>query len=318
MSDSTRTAIEVTNLSKAYKDVPVLHDVSFTIARGTVFALLGANGSGKTTTINILTTLITADGGTATVAGFDVATRAPDVRAHISVAGQFAAVDDVLTARENLVLIGDLRHVADPRWTAADLLERFDLVDAADRRLLTFSGGMRRRLDIAMSLVGHSPIIFFDEPTTGLDPQSRTDMWATIRELVDRGTTVFLTTQYLEEADQLADDVAILHDGRIVAWGTPGELKATLPTGLVELDFSDERELAAAQRTLGEHHEVSRTDTTLLVATTGSVTDIADLFIELRDGGIEPSAFATQEPTLDDVFVKILDDQKEERHARAH
>ena len=205
--------------------------MSFTVERGTVFALLGANGSGKTTTINILTTLITADGGTATVAGFDVATQPAKVREHISVTGQFAAVDDVLTARENLMLIGELRHVADPRRTAADLLDTFDLADAADRRLLTFSGGMRRRLDIAMSLVGNSPIIFFDEPTTGLDPQSRTAMWATIRQLVERGTTVFLTTQYLEEADQLADEIAILHGGRIVARGTPAELKATCRPG---------------------------------------------------------------------------------------
>ncbi len=276
--NETNIAIEVDHLAKAYKDVPVLHDVSFLIERGTVFALLGANGSGKTTTINILTTLIGADGGTATVAGFDVATQASDVREHISVTGQFAAVDDVLTARENLVLIGELRHVPDPRGTAADLLAAFDLVDAADRRLVTFSGGMRRRLDIAMSLVGDSSIVFFDEPTTGLDPQSRTAMWATIRQLVARGTTVFLTTQYLDEADQLADDIAILHAGQIVARGTPDELKAQLPTGLVELEFGDQGELAAAQRTLGEHHEVSRTDTTLLVATTGSVTAMADLF----------------------------------------
>ncbi len=247
--------------------------MSFTIERGTVFALLGANGSGKTTTINILTTLLAADGGTATVAGFDVATRAADVREHISVTGQFAAVDDVLTARENLVLIGELRHVADPRRTAADLLATFDLVDAADRRLFTFSGGMRRRLDIAMSLVGDSPIIFFDEPTTGLDPQSRTEMWATIRRLVERGTTVFLTTQYLEEADQLADDIAILHAGRIVARGTPAELKAEVPTGHVELEFSDQGELAAARDALREHHEVSGHDSKLLVATTGSVAD---------------------------------------------
>ena len=217
------------------------------VERGTVFALLGANGSGKTTTINILTTLIDADGGTASVAGFDVAEQAAKVHEHISLTGQFAAVDDVLTARENLELIGELRHVADPRQTAADLLDTFRLSEAADRRLLTFSGGMRRRLDIAMSLVGGAPIIFFDEPTTGLDPQSRTDMWQTIRQLVDNGTTVFLTTQYLEEADELADEIAILHDGRIVARGTPDELKAAVPTGLVELEFSDESDLAAAR-----------------------------------------------------------------------
>jgi len=311
-------AIEVRNLVKGYKGVPVLDGVSFTVERATVFALLGANGSGKTTTINILTTLITADSGTATVAGFDVAEQPARVREQISLTGQFAAVDHVLTARENLVLMGELRHVPDPQQTAADLLDTVELNEAADRRLLTFSGGMRRRLDIAMSLVGDAPIIFFDEPTTGLDPQSRTDMWLTIRQLVANGTTVFLTTQYLDEADRLADQIAILHGGTIVANGTPDELKAMVPAGLVELDFGDEEELATAQRALGGQHEVSRVDSKLVVATTGSVADMADLFIRLNDHGIEPTGFARQLPTLDDVFFKILDDHKEDRNASAH
>ena len=240
------------------------------------------------------------------------------VREQISLTGQFAAVDHMLTARENLVLMGELRHVADPRQTAADLLDKFDLDEAADRRLLTFSGGMRRRLDIAMSLVGDSPVIFFDEPTTGLDPKSRTDMWLTIRQLVENGTTVFLTTQYLEEADRLADEIAILHGGRIVASGTPDELKATVPTGLVELEFSDEDQLAAAQRALGERHEVIRTGSKLAVATTGSVAEMADMFIRLKDSGVEPTGFSRQLPTLDDVFFKILDEDKEDRYASAH
>ena len=319
--NGTTAAIEVRNLAKGYKGVRVLHDVSFAVRRGTVFALLGANGSGKTTTINILTTLINADGGTARVAGFDVTEQPSKVREQISLTGQFATVDDVLTARENLVLMGELRHVADPGQTAADLLDTFDLNEAADRRLLTFSGGMRRRLDIAMSLVGDAPIIFFDEPTTGLDPKSRTDMWLTIRQLVENGTTVFLTTQYLEEADHLADEIAILHGGRIVASGTPDELKATVPTGLVELEFSEEDQLAAAQRALGEHHEVSRVDSKLVVATPGSVAEMADMFIRLKDSGIEPTTFSRQLPTLDDVFFKILDEDnedREERHASAH
>jgi ABC-2 type transport system ATP-binding protein len=251
------TAIEVRNLEKAYKDVPVLHDVSFTVKQGTVFALLGANGSGKTTTINILTTLIKADGGAASVAGFDVATQPAKVREVISVTGQSAAVDYILTARENLVLMGELRHVADPEGVAASLLEKFDLNDAADRRLLTFSGGMRRRLDIAMSLVGEAPIVFFDEPTTGLDPQSRNDMWETIRELAEKGTTIFLTTQYLEEADRLADQIAILHGGRVVAGGTPSELKTMVPSGLVELDFAEDNDLAAAQQALARMTKAS-------------------------------------------------------------
>jgi ABC-2 type transport system ATP-binding protein len=311
-------AIEVQNLAKGYKDVPVLHDVSFTVEPGTVFALLGANGSGKTTTINILTTLIDGDGGTARVAGFDVATQASKVREHISLTGQFAAVDDMLTARENLVLMGELRHVADPRRTAADLLDQFSLTEAADRRLLTFSGGMRRRLDIAMSLVGDAPVIFFDEPTTGLDPQSRNDMWQTIAQLVEKGTTIFLTTQYLDEADRLADQIAILRGGRIVAQGTPDQLKATLPAGLVELEFGEEGQLAAAELALGERHDVSRVDSKLVVATDGSVADMADMFIRLKDSGIEPATFSRQSPTLDDVFFKVLDDAKEASDASAH
>jgi ABC-2 type transport system ATP-binding protein len=314
---SNDNAIEVRNLVKTYKGVPVLHDVSFTVGRGTVFALLGANGSGKTTTINILTTLITADGGTASVAGFDVAQQPSRVREQISLTGQSAAVDHVLTARENLELMGELRHVADPRQTAEDLLDKFELADAADRRLLTFSGGMRRRLDIAMSLVGDAPIIFLDEPTTGLDPMSRTGMWLTIRRLVENGTTVFLTTQYLDEADHLADEIAILHGGRIVAGGTPDELKAMVPTGVVELEFGEEAQLAAAQRALEGRHAASRVDSKLVVATTGSVAEIADIFIQLKDGGIEPTGFSRQLPTLDDVFFRVLDEDKEERYASA-
>jgi ABC-2 type transport system ATP-binding protein len=311
-------AIEVRNLQKGYKGVPVLHDVSFTVERGTVFALLGANGSGKTTTINILTTLSKADGGTARVAGFDVASQPSKVREQISLTGQFAAVDYVLTAWENLVLMGELRHIADPEQTAADLLDKFDLNDAADRRLLTFSGGMRRRLDIAMSLVGDASILFFDEPTTGLDPKGRTDMWLTIRELAENGTTVFLTTQYLEEADRLADQIAILHGGKVVAGGTPDELKTMVPAGLVELDFDDDEQLAAAQRALGEQNEVSRMDSKLMVATTGSVAEMADMFIRLNDAGVEPSGFSRQMPTLDDVYFKILEEEKEEGHASPH
>jgi ABC-2 type transport system ATP-binding protein len=317
MDDTTTHAIEVRNLVKGYKGVPVLHDVSFTVGRGTVFALLGANGSGRTTTINVLTTLLRADGGTASVAGFDVAQQPSKVREHISVTGQFAAVDDALTARENLVLMGELRHVADPGQTAADLLDKFDLTEAANRRLMTFSGGMRRRLDIAMSLVGDAPIIFFDEPTIGLDPKSRTDMWLTIRQLVENGTTIFLTTQYLEEADRLADEIAILHGGRIVASGTADELKAMVPTGRVELVFGEQTQLAAAQRVLGEQHQVDCVDSKLVVATTGSVAEIADLFILLKDSGIEPTGFSRQLPTLDDVFFKFLDEDKEDRYAGA-
>jgi ABC-2 type transport system ATP-binding protein len=309
-------SIAVRNLQKGYKDLAVLQDVSFDVERGSVFALLGANGSGKTTTINILTTLIKADGGAATVAGFDVATQPAKVREQISVTGQFAAVDHVLTARENLVLMGELRHIADPETTAAELLDKFDLHDAADRRLLTFSGGMRRRLDIAMSLVGGAPIIFFDEPTTGLDPKGRTEMWGTIRDLADSGTTVFLTTQYLEEADRLADKIAILHGGRIVAEGSPDELKTMVPAGLIELEFGEPTQLTEAQRALDGLQIVSREDSKLVV-TAGSVAEMADLFIRLRDTGIEPTQVNKQDPTLDEVFFKILEQEMEDSHASA-
>jgi ABC-2 type transport system ATP-binding protein len=321
-NDMTTTAggpaIEVKNLVKGYKDVPVLHDVSFTVRQGSVFALLGANGSGKTTTINVLTTLIKADGGSAAVAGFDVATQPAKVREVISVTGQSAAVDYILTARENLVLMGELRHVVDPQGVAASLLDKFELNDAADRRLLTYSGGMRRRLDIAMSLVGEAPIVFFDEPTTGLDPQSRNDMWETIRELAEKGTTVFLTTQYLEEADRLADQIAILHDGRVVASGTPAELKTMVPSGLVELDFTEDNDLDAAEQALANGHELSRVDSKLIVASDGSVADMADMFIRLNNAGLEPTRFIAKEPTLDDVFFQILGEDKEESHANSH
>ena len=313
--DATRNAIEVRNLVKGYKGVPVLDGVSFRVERGTVFALLGANGSGKTTAINILTTLIRADGGSALVAGFDVAEHPAEVREQISLTGQAAAVDQVLTARENLVLMGQLRHVADPRQTAAELLDRFDLDDAADRRLLTFSAGMRRRLDIAMSLVGDAPILFFDEPTTGLDPKRRSDMWLTIRRLVEGGTTVLLTTQYLDEADHLADEIAILHGGRIVARGTPDELKAMVPAGFVELDFADDAQLDEAERALGRDHEVTRLDSRLVVATTGSVAEMADLFLRLREWRIEPTGFSQHLPTLDDVFFRTLDGERDDRDA---
>jgi len=223
-------AIAVKGLRKSYGKTAVLEDVSFSVEEGTIFALLGANGSGKTTTINILTTLIKADGGRATVNGHDTAGQPGRVRESVSLTGQFAAVDHMLTARENLRLIADLRHVSDPAKTTEDLLEQFNLTEAADRRVMTFSGGMVRRLDIAMSLIGDSPIIFFDEPTTGLDPESRNAMWQTIRSLADGGTTIFLTTQYLEEADRLADAIAVLKDGAIAAFGTPAELKKLVPS----------------------------------------------------------------------------------------
>jgi ABC-2 type transport system ATP-binding protein len=306
-------AIEAKSLRKSYKTVSVLDDVSFSVQKGTVFALLGSNGAGKTTTINILTTLIRADGGTATVAGHDVAARPDKVRNEISLTGQFAAVDDRLTGRENLLLIGDLRHVADSATTAADLLRRFGLEDAADRRASTFSGGMRRRLDIAMGLIGSPAVIFLDEPTSGFDPEARNEMWRTIRELAQGGTTVFLTTQYLDEADELADDIAVLHQGRIVASGTAGELKKLVPGGLIELAFHDEATRDAAAGELGKSYAcVEGEDATLTITTNGSVADVAGIFAGLRDARIEPAEFSQKVATLDDAFLQIIGGSQED------
>jgi ABC-2 type transport system ATP-binding protein len=222
-------AIEIAGLTKSYGDVHVLQGVDMSVEQGSIFALLGSNGAGKTTTVKILTTLLQSDGGTATVNGFDVETQAQDVRSSISLTGQFAAVDEILTGRENLVLIAKLLRQKNPGAVADDLLARFSLTEAGNRRVATYSGGMRRRIDIAMSLIGNPPVIFLDEPTTGLDPEARIEVWQAVKELADNGTTVLLTTQYLEEAEQLADRIAILHEGRIIADGTLAELKAMFP-----------------------------------------------------------------------------------------
>jgi len=231
---STDAAIRLKSLHKSYKELHVLRGVDFDVARGSIFALLGSNGAGKTTVVRILSTLLKADAGTASVSGFNVATQAADVRASISLTGQFAAVDEILSGRENLVLVARLRHLKDPGTIADDLLDRFSLTDAAARKVSTYSGGMRRRLDIAMSLIGNPPVIFLDEPTNGLDPQARIEVWQTVKELAERGTTVLLTTQYLDEAEQLADRIAILHEGRIIVNGTLTELKQLLPPAKVE------------------------------------------------------------------------------------
>ncbi len=227
-------AIRVHGLEKSFKELEVLRGVDFEVERGTIFALLGSNGAGKTTVVRILSTLLKADAGTPTVNGFDVATQPADVRESISLTGQFAAVDEILSGRENLVLVAKLRHLENPGTIADDLLARFDLTDAATRKVATYSGGMRRRLDIAMSLIGNPPVVFLDEPTTGLDPQARLEVWQAVRELARQGTTVLLTTQYLDEAEQLADRIAILHQGRIIVNGTLAELKQLLPPATVE------------------------------------------------------------------------------------
>lgn len=224
-----KNAITVCNLRKSFKDISVLKDVNFEVKKGSVFALLGSNGAGKTTIIRILATLLNADSGKVIVNGFDISDNPDGIRHSISLTGQFAAVDEVLTGRENLLMIAKLRHIKKPKQTVDNLLKKFSMVEAADRRVSTYSGGMRRRIDIAMSLVGNPELIFLDEPTTGLDPEARLEVWNAVKELSENGTTIFLTTQYLEEAEQLANRIAILHDGRIIANGTLEELKKLLP-----------------------------------------------------------------------------------------
>jgi ABC-2 type transport system ATP-binding protein len=234
MTANQGPAIQVQGLEKSHKELHVLRGVDFDVERGSIFALLGSNGAGKTTVVRILSTLLKSDTGTASINGFDVATQPANVRESVSLTGQFAAVDEILSGRENLVLVARLRHLKDPGKIADNLLERFSLTDAAARKVSTYSGGMRRRLDIAMSLIGNPQVIFLDEPTTGLDPQSRIEVWQAVKELAGQGTTVLLTTQHLDEAEQLADRIAILHEGRIITNGTLAVLKQLLPPAKVE------------------------------------------------------------------------------------
>jgi ABC-2 type transport system ATP-binding protein len=298
--------IETRGLRKSFGNHVVLDGIDLDVARATIFALLGPNGAGKTTMVQILSTLISADGGEARVAGHDL-TREPDaVRAAIGVTGQFSAVDNLLTGEENLLLMADLHHLGRSRGRrrAAELLDRFDLADAAKKTPATYSGGMRRRLDLAMTLVGDPRIIFLDEPTTGLDPRSRHTMWQIIRDLVASGVTILLTTQYLEEADQLADRIAVLDRGKLVAQGTPDELKRLIPGGHIRLQFADAYELEAAARTLGE---VSRDDDalTLQVPNDGSVRSLRAVLDRLDDESIAVNDLSIHTPDLDDVFFAL-------------
>ncbi|MFI7213936.1 ATP-binding cassette domain-containing protein [Micromonospora maritima] len=302
----TAPAISVSGLRKAYKDKCVLDGVDFEVRAGTVFSLLGPNGAGKTTTVNVLTTLLEADGGTVRVAGHDLATDAKAVRAAIGVTGQFAAVDELLTGRENLQLMVDLnRRVAgDGRRIVADLLDRFELAASADKPASTYSGGMRRKLDLAMTLVGDPQIIFLDEPTTGLDPRSRRTMWSIVRDLVADGVTVFLTTQYLEEADQLADRVAVLDRGRLVAQGTPEELKRLVPGTHVRLRFATAADLDAAA---GVFPEAARDDDALAlrVPADGGTKSLRALLDRLDEHSLSAEGCSVHTPDLDDVFLAL-------------
>jgi ABC-2 type transport system ATP-binding protein len=300
---STRQAISVTGLRKSFGDKVVLDDIDLTVAPGTIFSLLGPNGAGKTTVVRILSTLIPADRGDLRVAGHDLATEPDAVRAAIGVTGQFSAVDNLLTGEENLLLMADLHHLGRGagRQRVAALLEQFDLVEAAKQAAATYSGGMRRRLDLAMTLVGRPRLIFLDEPTTGLDPRSRHAMWQIIRDLATDGVTIFLTTQYLDEADELADRVAVLDQGRIVVEGTPAELKGRIPGGHISLRFTDPAALASAALIV---NPVSRDDEalTLQVPSDGNVKSLRALLGQLDEASIEVDNLSIHTPDLDDVF----------------
>ncbi|WP_026257009.1 ATP-binding cassette domain-containing protein [Actinopolymorpha alba] len=302
----TSSAIAVSGLRKAYKDKIVLDCIDLDVRAGTVFSLLGPNGAGKTTTVNVLTTLLKADGGTVRVAGHDVATEAKAVRAAIGVTGQFAAVDELLTGQENLQLMVDLNRGAsnNGRRIVTDLLERFDLVESARKSASTYSGGMRRKLDLAMTLVGNPRIIFLDEPTTGLDPRSRRTMWSIIRDLVADGVTIFLTTQYLDEADQLADQLAVLDQGRLVAQGTPDELKRQMPGTHVRLRFTTVAELDAAARIFPDS---TRDDEALAlrVPSDGGTKSLRALLDRLDEYSLHAEGFTVHTPDLDDVFLAL-------------
>ncbi|MEU0084497.1 ATP-binding cassette domain-containing protein [Streptomyces sp. NPDC006274] len=300
-------AVSTVGLRKSYGDKTVLDGIDLRIPAGTVFALLGPNGAGKTTAVKILSTLITADAGEIRVGGHDLAADPQAVRAAIGVTGQFSAVDGLITGEENMLLMADLHHLSrsEGRRTAAELLERFDLTDAAKKPASTYSGGMKRRLDIAMTLVGNPRIIFLDEPTTGLDPRSRHNMWQIIRELVsDDGVTVFLTTQYLEEADQLADRIAVLNDGRIAAQGTAEELKRLIPGGHVRLRFADPAAYRTAALALTE---VTRDDEALAlqIPSDGTQRELRSIIDWLDAAGIEADELTVHTPDLDDVFFAL-------------
>jgi ABC-2 type transport system ATP-binding protein len=306
MTMSGTHAITATEVGKSFGATVVLDGIDLTVTDGTIFALLGPNGAGKTTMVQILSTLIPADSGQIRVAGHDVVTEPDGVRGAIGVTGQFSAVDDPMTGEENLRLMADLNHLGRGagRRRVSELLERFELTDAARRPVSTYSGGMRRRLDLAMTLVGTPRLIFLDEPTTGLDPRSRRTMWHSIRELAAAGVTIFLTTQYLDEADQLADRIAVLDRGRIVAEGSPGELKRRIPGGHIRLEFADANTWASAADLLGP---VSRDEENLAlqVPSDGEVASLRGLLDRLHAARIEVAQLSIHTPDLDDVFFAV-------------
>ena len=312
------SAIAASGLRKAYGDKVVLDGIDLDVPAGSVFSLLGPNGAGKTTTVNILTTLVKADGGTVRIAGHDIAAETKAVRAAIGVTGQFAAVDELLTGQENLQLMADLGRLSsgEAKRVVTDLLERFDLTESAQKLTSTYSGGMRRKLDLAMTLVGRPEIIFLDEPTTGLDPRSRRTMWDIIRQLVADGVTIFLTTQYLEEADRLADRIAVLDQGHLVAQGTPGELKRQIPGSHVRLRFAGDLELDTAMGLLPDATRDDEDNLVLRVPSDGGTKSVRALLNQLDTHSIEVEEFSVHTPDLDDVFLALTGHASTEENAR--
>jgi len=306
--------ISVSGLKKSYKSQAVLKGVSFEVKKGGVFALLGSNGAGKTTTINILATLVKADEGKASINGYDCFSQQNGVKKSISLTGQYATVDDLLTGRENLLLIGKLKQINNPEVKADELLEKFNLKESGSKLASTYSGGMRRRLDIAMSLIGSPEIIFLDEPTTGLDPQNRLAMWELVKQMAATGTTIFLTTQYLEEAEALADYIAVLHEGKIAAEGTPAELKDLLPSGMLKLNFSDADSLKQAESVLKMYRITNSNNGTksLSVLTDGTVDTLTDILTKLKEANIPALKLEQEIPTLEDAFFAIIGYKKTE------
>jgi ABC-2 type transport system ATP-binding protein len=301
--------IEAHGLAKRYGDVVALNGLDLAVSEGTILGLLGPNGAGKTTAVSILTTLLDPDSGTATVAGADVVAAPGEVRKRIGLSGQYAAVDEHLTGFENLDMIGRLYHLGARRskTRARELLDRFDLVDAADRPVKTYSGGMRRRLDLAGALVAEAPVLFLDEPTTGLDPRSRTELWAMIRDLVKRGTTLLLTTQYMEEADQLADDIVVIDHGREIAHGTADELKTMVGGQRIEVSLQSDASMRDAQRVLARFSidGVYIEDRTLTAPISGGTRTLAEALRSLDSEGVELTDAGLRRPTLDDVFLSL-------------
>lgn len=307
-SVNTDNAIVVKNLHKSFKNVEVLLGIDFTVKRGTVLALLGPNGAGKTTTIKILSTLLLPDSGQAVVNGYDVVKQEAGARASIGLTGQYAAVDEYLSGEENLFLIGRLYHMsrADAKARTDELIKQFDLVKASKRPVKTYSGGMRRRLDLAMSLIASPPIIFLDEPTTGLDPRSRLTMWAMIKRLVESGSTILLTTQYMDEADHLADDIVVIDGGKVIAEGTPDSLKAKVGSDRLELSISEKSDFESAKKVVdGKNLQVDESRRVLSIATKGGVTELKQVLQKLEEAKIEVESVELRRPTLDDVFLTL-------------